>query len=398
MKKAIILGHGDAALGVLGALASVDIDCIYLSTSTNRREFSHFSRFPLDFMRAPSPRYESDKLLELLMETDKNWDGALLIPTSDYSVEFVSKNRDRLSTRYVPAVTDWETVGRILNKHSLYVQARQIGVPLPAFILPDNPEALEEYGRHLDYPCILKPSDSSRFYEIFHKKVTIINSFDELMTHYEETRRHNLNVMVSEIIPGEDSRLFHYRSYRDRNGGVLAEMCTQKLRQFPPHFGVARISKTVPLIQEIRQPALALLDQFSYRGISSIEFKRDSRDEQYKLIEINVRPVVPERLFVAAGINFPYIAYRDLIDNVQVTGTQYEAEVYWINLFSDIYEFTRTMGKGKFPVKEYFIPYRKKRKVYCMSLRDDPIPFLVRGTDLIKTISGVAVKRLRPEK
>jgi len=48
-----------------------------------------------------------------------------------------------------------------------------------------------------------------RFYSIFRKKVLIISSFEELIKKFAEARHHELDVMVSEIIPGTDSDLYH---------------------------------------------------------------------------------------------------------------------------------------------------------------------------------------------
>jgi len=66
-----------------------------------------------------------------------------------------------------------------------------------------------------------------RFYSIFRKKVLIISSFEELIKKFAEARHHELDVMVSEIIPGTDSDLYHYRSYIDNQGSILAEIFTK---------------------------------------------------------------------------------------------------------------------------------------------------------------------------
>jgi D-aspartate ligase len=394
MKKAVVLGHSYTAFGVIQALASSGVEVLYLSTSPKRHEFSHFSRFASGVMKVPSPKDENGRLLELLLGTKLNCDGALLMPTTDFSVAFVSQHREILSTRYVTAVQKWDVIQRILNKGSLYLQAQEIGVPTPRFLFPDSVDFLTKNQKSLRYPCILKPSESARFFEIFNKKLFIVHDFEELVEKYLWTKHHKLDVMVSEIIPGEDFRLFHYRSYIDSQGDVLAEMCTQKLQQNPPGFGVARVSKTIPVIEETRRLALSLLKSFSYRGVSSVEFKFDSRDNQFKLMEINARPVVPERLFVAAGINFPYLTYLDLVENVRIPTLSYQSEIYWIDPFSEVYELVRMVGHKGFTVRDYFFPYRKKRKVFCIPFLADPIPFIIQSFDMAKTILKHAVNRV----
>ena len=394
MKKAIVLGHREPALGVIQALASAGVNVIYLSTSSRPSEFTHFSRFISEFVKVPSSINESDKLFELLMETQKKWDGALLISTTDQSVSFVSQNKDKLSSRYIIPVPKWDVVKRILNKNKLYLQAQKIGIPTPRFLFPDSVRFLIRNKEYLRYPCILKPFQSFPFFKIFKKKVLIVHDFQELIDKYMETQRHNLDVMVSEIIPGADSCLYHYRCYLDSGGSVLAEMCTQKLQQRPPGFGVARVSKTIPMIENLRQLALSLLKSYPYSGVSSTEFKFDSRDNQFKLMEINIRPVLPEQLFVAAGINFPYIAYLDCVAKVKISAPSYATEIYWINPFGEIAELLKMLAENKFAISNYLWQYRKKKRVFSIPFIKDPIPFIVRCFEIILKISRHIIYRL----
>ena len=208
---------------------------------------------------------------------------------------------------------------------------------------------------------------------------------------FAEARHHELDVMVSEIIPGADSDLYHYRSYIDSQGSILAEMCTKKLRQHPPGFGVACVSKTIPMIHEIRQLALKLLRHFAYQGESSVEFKLDNRNNRYKLMEINIRPVLPELHFVAAGINFPFITYLDLVEGLKTERLVYDTDIYWIQNFSDTREFLRNLRFRKISLNDYLLPYRK-RKVFCVPFFDDPMPFVMTSVEMGMTLGRLFAK------
>jgi predicted ATP-grasp superfamily ATP-dependent carboligase len=201
-------------------------------------------------------------------------------------------------------------------------------------------------------------------------------------------------MMISEIIPGDDSQFFHYRSYIDGKDNVLAEICTQKLQQIPPGFGVARVSRTVPMIDALRVHTLDLLRSLHYRGVSSAEYKYDTRDEQYKLIEINSRPVIPELLFTEAGVNFSHISYLDLVEGVQRDVPAYDPEIYWIDQFGEFYEMVRTFAGGRPAFGNYFRPYRKHRMVFCVPFFKDPLPALVRAAELIRLLMRDLGRRL----
>lgn len=391
MGKAIVLGCDNVGLGVIRSLAAAGIKI--MAVPTEEYEFAHFSRFVTTKTRIISPIKENDRLLDFLLNAKDDWDGALLMPTNDASVVFVAQNREALSARYVPAVQEWDVIKRILNKGSLYRQAEKIGIPIPEVLFPDSVDFLNQRQDELSYPCILKPYETHRFFPVFGKKLFVINSFEELVEKFTEVQRNDLKVMVSEIIPGADDCFYHYRSYINGQGDILAEMCTQKLRQNPPGFGVARVARTVPMIEEIGRLALSLLKSFTFHGLSSAEFKFDSRDNQFKLIEINVRSALPERLLVAAGINFPYIIYLDRVKDVRILPPTYEPETYWIDNFMDIPGFIKWRNVENWTFKDYLRPYWKK-KVFCVPFFDDPLPFIVKSWILLKQVAKSCISRL----
>lgn len=343
---------------------------------TEKHDHAYHSRYISQRVRIPNPMDDSNGLLKLLMETKENWDGALLIPTLDEYVIFISQYRDELKKRYVFTVQDWDVTNRIINKNLLYIQAKSVGVPTPQFFFPDSIQFLQERQNELSYPCLLKPFETHKFDRIYRKKVLLVHDFNELIEKFIDTQKNKLDVMISEIIPGSDSSLFHYRSYIDSQGNVLAEICTQKLRQYPTGYGQAAVSRTVPMIEEIRHWALKLLRSFSYQGESSVEFKLDQRNNQYKLMEINVRPVLPEWHFVTAGINFPYITYLDLVENVRTMSQPYRNELYWIHNYWEMVFFIESLRSGKLNLREFLRPYWKK-KVFVVPFFDDPIHFII---------------------
>lgn len=380
MKKAIVLGCRNVGLGVIRSLTARDIKIMAVPTEVF--DFAQFSRFVEEKTERICPAKESRKLLDFLLNLDKAWDEALILPTTDPSVMFIAQNRQELSSRYIPAAQEPARIGKILYKAPLYLEAREIGIPLPKVLFPDTVEELTQQKHDLTYPCILKPDDAHHFFSIFKKKVLIAENFVDLIEKFKLVQENNLRVVVSEIIPGADDHIYNYPSYIGYNGEVLAELCMQKIRQHPPGFGMARVAKTVPMIQKIRDLSLQLLKRFSYRGFSSVEFKFDQRDNQYKLMEINSRYELQERLFFAAGINFPYITYLDYVEGKHVSSV-YEAEIYWIDLINDIYHFITSRKIEKYSWKEYFRPYYEK-KVFCTPFFDDPAPFIARCHILLR--------------
>ena len=371
--KAIVLGGHYSALAVVKALSQEGVQVAVVASDPN--DHACHSRYVSELILAPDPEDNNQQIVNTLFGLKKDWDEALLIPTLDEYVIFVSRNRETLMQRFISAVQEWEIINKIINKNLLYPEAQKAEIPTPLFFLPDSVDFLKKWKDKFTYPCILKPFESRMFSEVYGIKVLTAYSFQELIDKFTDVQKNHLDVMISELIPGDDASIFSYRSYIDSRGEVLAEMCTQKLRQYPPHFGQGSVVRTIPMIPEIRDHSLKLLRHLSYKGESSTEYRWDCRDNQYKLMEINTRPVVTEWLFVKAGINFPFITYQDLVQDFRNAPGAYDHELYWIHNHWEVVNFINSLMSHKLNFREFMEPYWKK-KVFAIPFFDDPIHFL----------------------
>jgi D-aspartate ligase len=118
--------------------------------------------------------------------------------------------------------------------------------------------------------------------------------------------------MVQELIPGGDGELYTVGSYIAADGTVLGLFSGRKLRQTPPGVGTCRVGEAV-WVDEVVDAALRLLTAFGFHGVSQVEFKRDPRDERFKLMEINPRLWQWHGLAAALGVDFARITYLDLV-------------------------------------------------------------------------------------
>ncbi len=375
MRRVILFGNGDATLSAIRGLAAEGIRVIHLYTRWG--EPAHFSRFAWKRIRVPSPEHEGEKLLEALLSLGERWGGTLLIPSDDATVAFVSRHRDVLASRFICGVGPWDVVGGILNKRSLYEQAQKIGIPVPRTLFPDSVEALRARMKDVVFPCMLKPHESHLFFEAYGRKLTVVHNEQELIGAFTDAHERGLGVMVCGIIPGPDSSLFHYWSYTDAEGSILAEACMQKLRQKPVGFGVGCLVRTVPVLPELREMGRTLLESFSYTGVSSVEFKRDDRDGRFKLMEINTRVILPEALLIASGVNFSHMAYQEFVEGVRPSA-QYRPNVYWVHNFLELY---RLLFYRNLSLREFLQPYRKKPAV-CIPFWNDPLAFLAKACEI----------------
>nr|WP_306813128.1 carboxylate--amine ligase [Paenibacillus soyae] len=199
-----------------------------------------------------------------------------------------------------------------MNKESLHRLARGLGVPVPETIRPDEEDFLERVERELGYPCIVKPTDSPSFVAAFRRKLFIVHHRAELLEAIDQANRAGLDIIVQRIIPGFDDHMYTYDAYLNQESKVTHEVTCQKFRQFPINFG-ASVYTGQRYVPELMDIGGSFLERIGWKGFAEIEFKKDAKTGVFYLIEVNVRTTNLNELLRKVGINFPYVAYMELV-------------------------------------------------------------------------------------
>ena len=117
------------------------------------------------------------------------------------------------------------------------------------------------------------------------------------------------------------------------------------------------------------------VESISYRGVGSAEFKRDDRDGELKLIELNPRYWQQNALAERCTVNFPLAQYLDLTGGVPPQEAAYEQNVKWLNMAADLDSFRHYRQRGELDFGAW-IRSLAGPKVYSNFAADDPIPGL----------------------
>lgn len=70
-----------------------------------------------------------------------------------------------------------------------------------------------------------------------------VDNQEQLLAELNQCFEYDLEVMLQELIPGDDTHGVNYNSYRTADGDVLAEFTAEKVRLSPPNFGVPIFQK-----------------------------------------------------------------------------------------------------------------------------------------------------------
>lgn len=313
----------------------------------------------------------------LVGSPNPGWTGAIVMAMCDESLEFVTAQRHALRARYTldPFVADLREA--MLDKYETLVRARSVGVPTPKFWVFSTAEQLLEIRSELCFPVMVKPRNSIAFVAEFGCKLFIIeDSFDEVMEKVRLSLDRGHQVMVVEMIPGPDSLLSSYNTYRTQHGEPLYDYTKSIIRRWPVNRGGATFHRSVWL-PETAELGRRLFDGIGWQGVGNVEFKRDLRDGQLKIIEVNGRFTAAQRLITEAGAPIDLIAYCHLTGQPMPHFSQYSQTLHLWYPVRDFLAFLqlRRTGQTSFMTWLRSIPW-KAVLLPVASLRD-PLPSLV---------------------
>jgi D-aspartate ligase len=391
-------GISVAHLGVVRSFGRRNIPVIYLDSAP--KSMVRYSRYITKRVASPSIKKTETGFIKTLLDVGKHFkDKMVIIPTGDREILTLSKYRHDLKQFYHIPVAPYETVNNLVNKKNFYQLLAEKQVAHPATFFPADLDELRLMGREIPYPYIIKPADSLSFRENFARKCFVINSAQELDMSVERLRDKNLDIMIQEIIPGEERYAAYL--YFNRKSEPLAFCGYDKVRQFTPDFGSGSCCRSM-----FRPTPIALATNFltgiGYHGIAEPEFKKDPRDEKYKLIEINARTSTENGLSAACGVDIEYIAYLDVSgQEVKNVGTARNG-IVWVDDFFDILSCLMQLKQGRLGMTE-IVRSLKAKKVHSVAAWDDLAPFFVQarsiGVGVLKHILFNKIgKKLTPQK
>jgi len=114
-----------------------------------------------------------------------------------------------------------------------------------------------------------------------------------------------------------------------------------------------------------------MFSTISSPGVCEVEYLKDPRDGQYRLIEINARTWLWVALARACGVNFARMAYEYVNGMDTVFPDVYETGVCWINPWTDFPYSLSAFLKGKLSLGSYINSLRQNKMVSMYS-RNDP--------------------------
>lgn len=311
-------------------------------------------------------------IIDVAKQNDlKDW---LLIPTGDQDMRMIAKNHALFAQYYRVATPDWDTIQWAYDKRLTYQRAAELGIDFPKSFQPLSLEATAQIEYR--FPVILKPAFRKGVNEFTQAKAWKAEDREHLLSLYKRATAlvGNDAIIVQEWIPGGGEAQFSFAALCER-GEPIVSLTARRARQHPIDFG--RSSTFVESIErpDIEELARRFLKSVNYTGVVEVEFKQDRRDGQYKLLDINGRFWTWNGLGALAGVDFPYLAWRQAL-GMSVAPARAKVGVAWMHGSRDLMAAYGEITQGSLTVSDYLKSLRK-RLVFANFALDDPMPAIV---------------------
>ncbi len=387
----VVLGSDFKALGVIRSLGQRGIPSVVID---NNPRSAWFSRYVIKRFKWTT-RMEGQNFVTFLLNIGKRYhlEQWILFPTQDLVVDLIARNATQLSQIYRLATQDWDVIRWASDKRLTYRMAEEVGVPYPKISYVTHKEELATLD--LPFPVIIKPAISLPFQCATGLKALPASSSQELFTQYERAIASipSDEVMVQEIIPG-DGRVQYSIATFCEDGNIKKWMTARRTRQYPIDYGLGSSFVEAVDIPALFPLAEKLLRHMRVSGMVEVEFKYDERDQQYKLLDINVRPWGWHTLCIACGLDFPYMQYCFALEaKLAESSTNVDYGYRWIRAMTDILAGIQEIRAGITTPAAYLQSLKGKTAFSVLDWRD-PLPAI---GDVWIALSRVIRTNLRKE-
>jgi predicted ATP-grasp superfamily ATP-dependent carboligase len=381
---AVVIGGDFHGLGIVRSLGRRGIRVCIID---DERSISKFSRYATHAVHVADLRDEG-RTVDVIEDTGRRLglDGWVLFATRDQTVAAIARHHDRLAKSFRLVTPPWSAIQYAWDKRNTYRLAEELGIPTPRTWYPEDEAGLEEVAG--DPPFTIKPSVHERFMAVTKAKAWRADDRDELRDRFIQAAAlvEPGQVMIQEFVPGDGRHQFSYCAFY-RDGEAIGLMVARRRRQHPPEFGRASTfveTVDVPLIEEYSR---RFLDRIGYYGLVELEYKRDPRDGEYKLLDVNARTWGYHTLGQAAGVDFPYLVYADLVGE-PVVPARARSGVRWVRLVTDAPTGFLEIARRNLSLRDYLRSLATAQTEAVMA-RDDPLPWFAE----LALIPYLAVKR-----
>jgi D-aspartate ligase len=366
---ALVVGGDHPGLGIARSLGRRGIP-VYIVE--DQLCISSFSRYAKKVVRVESildERKTVNAVLEVGQRYNlRNW---ILFPTRDENVAAFSRYRSELARFFRVTTGEWDSIEWAWDKKKSYELAEKLDIPCPKTFNPKSSEELPALFARL--PLAIKPAVKENFFYATGAKAWRADTPEQLVSLYEKAARQIKpeEILIQEIVPGDGNEQYSYCAFV-RHGVPQCVLTARRARQHPREFGRAATYVETVEAPEIETLSERFLQSICYHGVVEIEYKRDPRNGEYKLLDVNARTWGFHSIGSASGVDFPYLIYADQM-GLPIEPMRARPGVGWLRMISDVPTAAADLLHGSLSIGTYLKSLRATKVESVFNWRD-PLP------------------------
>ncbi len=348
------------------------------------------SKYVTESVRVPSPTDDISGYRDGLLSLTERPDVETIVPLREPESYVLSEFRESFAEHVATPWPDAETMTVARDRNQLFQRAQEVGIPAPKTRLLSEWDDWTGQTVVKSRYTVLVEDDRTTYPGV--EFVSGEPDADRLV------REMGHEPIVQECIPdGTECGFFALFDH----GDPVATFQHRRIRSYT-YSGGASVFRESVSHPKLRDQGLRLLSALDWHGPAMVEFRRDPRDGQFKLLEVNPRFWGSLQLAVHAGVDFPY-RYYQLARGIRESDTGYETGVgshilrgelvYLLSLLRDDYDHVeRPSIPGETAT---VLASLLSQPNFDYLSRDDPKPF---ARDVVNIAATVAPTNSAPVK
>ena len=321
-----------------------------------------------------------ENLAKIAEEKLKDYEKLILIPCSDYYLEYVAKNKDIIEKYFCNKFISYDLLQKFKTKEKFYQICDEYNLTYPKTFVCEKKDRLDILNSlTFDFPMIVKPGNSNS-YDYLHsefegkKKVFFVNTKEEYINIINNINAsdYNGNLIIQEFIPGDDTSERTLNCYSDNNGKVKL-MCLGQpvIEEYSPlalgNYGAIMTDYNQDIFDKIKR----FLEDIKYVGFSNFDMKLDPKSGEYKPYDLNPRQGRSSFFVTAAGYNLAGFLVDNCVYNKNQDIIYANSDNLWLTVPKKIIfkyvENQEVLERAKRLIKEkkyaYTLLYKKDMSV-----------------------------------
>jgi predicted ATP-grasp superfamily ATP-dependent carboligase len=230
----------------------------------------------------------------------------VVIPTNDGAITAMTPYRAELAALGCTLALASDTSLAIANdKDQTLAVAERLGIDYPRTMRIDSLEDLPAVAAAFDFPFVLKPTVSFPRDAPVRLQVTEVIDEVEAVSAIQTYLSSGSGVLAQQWASGRREGV----SLLMMDGEVRAACAHVAYRTSPALGGASVLRESIPLLPDLYDPAVRLVQEIGLDGVCEVEFRRDATGRPL-LMEVNARLAGTIENALHSGVDFPLMLWQ----------------------------------------------------------------------------------------